>query len=86
MPDTDRLTAELAAIRERERLSREQGHLRSLEDIQHLIAAVEAVLEVHRPEPKFRAPARKQCRLDRFDWPCPTVAAIIAALTGTEPS
>jgi hypothetical protein len=48
------------------------------QDVPRLLAAVEAVLKLH---------YRKQvpvCETCRVRWPCPTVGAITAALTGKE--
>jgi hypothetical protein len=71
------LAAALAAIRERERLSREQGHLRSLEDIQRLLKAVEAVRAIHRPDGEMCVDAIWcACCGIEIDWPCPTLAAV----------
>lgn len=79
---SDPLAAELAAIRERERLSREQGHLRSLEDTGRLLAAVEAVLELHQLMVLDGPVTVCDYCMGHPVWPCPTREAITRALTG----
>lgn len=56
-----------------------------------LLAAVEAALKHHRRVPDQRGvadgpPRPPICEGCRIAWPCPEVAAITAALTGTQPS
>lgn len=50
-------------------------------DLTRLLAAIEAVTELHVPVLQSRhGPHREMCRHDTYDWPCPTVTALTAAL------
>ncbi len=94
---TDPVTAELAAIRERQ----ETGDLREFahKDSPRLLAALKAVLEYHQPRPLTAQeciswkPERQPvlvcigCRDDAgetVEWPCPEYADISATLLGQE--
>jgi hypothetical protein len=89
---SDDVTAALAAIRERaahaDRALKFGGSFRvtarSQADVPRLVAAVEAVLKEHQPVNRGEGlePICSTCH--RGFWPCPTVQAITAALSGEE--
>jgi len=88
----DRVTAELAAIREDfrvtadlERLGGYKTHTAALRHGTALLAAVEAVLALHRPGFEMCVDAVWCCHCGvSVVWPCPTYRAISAALTGKD--
>jgi streptomycin 6-kinase len=82
-PVADDPRAVLAEMAERERLVA-IGYVRDPKDVPRLLAAVEAVLALHKPEPYYQA-LLCSCRpkyVGRLPWPCPTVQAIARELTG----
>jgi hypothetical protein len=86
-PDPTDLTAALAGIRERRasRAKHAPGLGAPAADFDRLLGAVEAVLKEHQPVNRGEGlePICSACH--RGFWPCPTVQAITAALTGKEP-
>jgi hypothetical protein len=84
MPDTAKLSAALAEIGAR--FGSRPG------DVERLLAAVDAVLELHQMEPGMFPPQCTVCVNGDNDfgdlmaeiWPCPTVRAISRALLGEE--
>ena len=81
----DKLTTELAAIRN---VLDGNNAGEWYEAGRRLLAAVDAVLALHKPEPYYQA-LMCSCRPKpegRLTWPCPTAQAIIRALAGQEAS
>jgi hypothetical protein len=89
----DDLAAPLAEIEERARLAKAWGLLKprvvaeSALDVPRLLAALEAVLELHQRIPDQRGiadgpPRPPICSGCRIAWPCQEYEAITAALTG----
>lgn len=87
MPDTDRLSAELATIRERAAgpFYKFRDIDASQADVPRLIAALETALEaLGRHQHAITDSRGTICAGCLSDWPCSTIAVITAALTGTE--
>lgn len=83
-----RVAATLAEIEERARLAKAWGLMKpvvvaeSQLDVSSLLAAVEAALKHHQRIGRH-PDLNPVCGCSRLTWPCPEVAAITAALTGT---
>lgn len=103
----DRVSAELAAIREREQAATPGPSwfdgaeamwieywpnaadvafiVAARSDVPRLLAVVEAVRAIHRPDGEMCVDAIWcVCCGVETDWPCPTIAAITRALTGED--
>jgi hypothetical protein len=66
--------------------ARDWACINSAADVPRLLAAVEAALDLHQPVDRGTGAQCKGCatHVTFTRWPCPTVAAITAALTGKE--